>query len=122
MLNTVPSRDSCSPFHPSSKLLCNRAQLLSELKRSSRSFTAISGNLVGVPALVGNVLVWKPSPMATYSSWLVLQILLEAGLPRNVIQFLPCPNGQPTIDLVGKVRPLFRSVSNGDNADLPAPP
>mgnify|MGYP003874672567 CR=1 FL=1 len=68
-----------------------------------RSFTAISGNLVGAPALVGNVLVWKPSPMATYSSWLVLQILLDAGLPKNVIQFLPTPNGDATISLVDRV-------------------
>ncbi|BGP37350.1 1-pyrroline-5-carboxylate dehydrogenase [Rhodotorula kratochvilovae] len=67
------------------------------------NFTAISGNLVGAPALVGNVLVWKPSPMATYSSWLVLQILLEAGLPKNVIQFLPTPNGDATISLVDRV-------------------
>jgi 1-pyrroline-5-carboxylate dehydrogenase len=69
----------------------------------SNSFTAISGNLVGAPALVGNVLVWKPSPGAAYSSWLVLQILHEAGLPKNVIQFLPCPNGDATISLVDKV-------------------
>ena len=69
----------------------------------SCSFTAIGGNLVGAPALVGNVLVWKPSPMATYASWVVFQILLEAGLPKNVIQFLPCPNGDATISLVDKV-------------------
>ncbi|GAA5831061.1 hypothetical protein JCM11251_005130 [Rhodosporidiobolus azoricus] len=67
------------------------------------NFTAISGNLVGAPALTGNVLVWKPSPMATYSSWLVLQILLEAGLPKNIIQFLPCPNGDATVALCDKV-------------------
>lgn len=67
------------------------------------NFTAIGGNLVGAPALVGNVLVWKPSPMATYASWVVFQILLEAGLPKNVIQFLPCPNGDATIQLVDKV-------------------
>lgn len=67
------------------------------------NFTAIGGNLVGVPALLGNVVLWKPSPMATYASWIILQILLEAGLPKNVIQFLPCPNGQETIELVKEV-------------------
>ncbi|KAI5479736.1 delta-1-pyrroline-5-carboxylate dehydrogenase [Pseudohyphozyma bogoriensis] len=67
------------------------------------NFTAIGGNLVVVPALVGNVVVWKPSPMATYSSWVILQILHEAGLPKNVIQFLPTPNGQETIDVVNTV-------------------
>lgn len=64
------------------------------------SFTAICGNLVAAPAMVGNVCVWKPSPMATYASWLVLTILHEAGLPKNVIQFLPCPNGDQTVQLV----------------------
>ncbi|BGP13371.1 hypothetical protein JCM10213_005785 [Rhodosporidiobolus nylandii] len=67
------------------------------------NFTAIGANLVGAPALVGNVLVWKPSPMATYSSWLVLQILHEAGLPKNIIQFLPCPNGDATVSLCERV-------------------
>lgn len=38
---------------------------------------------------MGNVVLWKPSPTGVYASWLVYQILLEAGLPPNVIQFLP---------------------------------
>ena len=37
----------------------------------------------------GNVVLWKPSPMATYSNYLVYQILREAGLPDGVVQFLP---------------------------------
>ncbi|EAU33170.1 delta-1-pyrroline-5-carboxylate dehydrogenase, mitochondrial precursor [Aspergillus terreus NIH2624] len=53
------------------------------------NFTAIGGNLAGAPALMGNVVVWKPSPSAIASNWLVHQILLEAGLPRDVIQFVP---------------------------------
>lgn len=53
------------------------------------NFTAIGGNLAGAPALMGNVVVWKPSPAAIASNWLVHQILLEAGLPKNVIQFVP---------------------------------
>lgn len=53
------------------------------------NFTAIGANLVVVPALVGNVCVWKPSPMATYSNYLIHKILLEAGLPPSVIQFVP---------------------------------
>lgn len=53
------------------------------------NFTAIAGNLPGAPALMGNVVVWKPSDSAIASSWLVYQILLEAGLPKNVIQFVP---------------------------------
>src|SRR6201999_767747 len=41
------------------------------------------------PALLGNVVVWKPSPSAVYSNYLLYNILLEAGLPPNVIQFVP---------------------------------
>ncbi|KAF2771732.1 delta-1-pyrroline-5-carboxylate dehydrogenase 1 [Teratosphaeria nubilosa] len=53
------------------------------------NFTAIAGNLPAAPALMGNVVVWKPSPSAMASNWLVYQILLEAGLPRDVVQFIP---------------------------------
>ncbi|KAH6845247.1 Aldehyde/histidinol dehydrogenase [Chaetomium sp. MPI-CAGE-AT-0009] len=53
------------------------------------NFTAIAGNLPGLPALMGNVVVWKPSDSAMASNWLLYNILLEAGLPRNVVQFVP---------------------------------
>lgn len=53
------------------------------------NFTAIAGNLPGLPALLGNVVVWKPSDYAIASNWLLYNILIEAGLPKNVIQFVP---------------------------------
>lgn len=53
------------------------------------NFTAIGGNLPAAPALMGNVVVWKPSPAAIGSNWLLYQILIEAGLPPNVIQWIP---------------------------------
>ncbi|KAI1116806.1 delta-1-pyrroline-5-carboxylate dehydrogenase 1 [Nemania sp. NC0429] len=53
------------------------------------NFTAIGGNLVAAPALLGNVVVWKPSDSAIGSNWLLYKILLEAGLPKNVVQFIP---------------------------------
>lgn len=53
------------------------------------NFTAIAGNLPVAPALMGNVVVWKPSPSAMASNWILYNILLEAGLPRDVIQFVP---------------------------------
>lgn len=56
------------------------------------NFTAIGGNLISAPALMGNVVLWKPSPSNVYASYLVYKILLEAGLPPNVIQFV---NGDP---------------------------
>ncbi|KAI5263422.1 delta-1-pyrroline-5-carboxylate dehydrogenase 1 [Aureobasidium subglaciale] len=52
------------------------------------NFTAIGGNLISGPALMGNVVLWKPSPGNVYSSYLVHKILLEAGLPPNVIQLV----------------------------------
>ncbi|KAK8120712.1 aldehyde dehydrogenase [Apiospora kogelbergensis] len=60
------------------------------------NFTAIAGNLVGAPALLGNVVVWKPSDFAIASNWLLYQILLEAGLPKNVVQFVPGPPEEVT--------------------------
>lgn len=53
------------------------------------NFTAIGGNLVSGPAIMGNVVLWKPSPANVYASQIVYEILLEAGLPPNVIQFIP---------------------------------
>lgn len=58
------------------------------------NFTAIGINLAAAPAMVGNVVIWKPSPMAVYSNYLMLQILQEAGLPAGVIQFCPGPAGE----------------------------
>jgi 1-pyrroline-5-carboxylate dehydrogenase len=53
------------------------------------NFTAIGGNLASAPALMGNVVLWKPSNSAIYSNYMVHEILKEAGLPDGVIQFLP---------------------------------
>ena len=58
------------------------------------NFTAIGGNLAAAPALMGNVVLWKPSPSAVLSNYLVYQIFEEAGLPNGVIQFLPAAQDQ----------------------------
>ena len=55
------------------------------------NFTAIGGNLASAPALMGNVVIWKPSDSAVLSNYLVHKILVEAGLPPGVIQFVPGP-------------------------------
>ncbi|KAG7089848.1 hypothetical protein E1B28_011492 [Marasmius oreades] len=55
------------------------------------NFTAIGGNLCGVPALLGNVVFWKPAPMATLANYITYQIFTEAGIPPGVIQFVPGP-------------------------------
>jgi len=65
------------------------------------NFTAIAANLPAAPVMCGNVSVWKPSPESVYSSWYVMQILKEAGLPDGVIQFLPGEGadvGDPAIE------------------------
>ncbi|EEH41469.2 delta-1-pyrroline-5-carboxylate dehydrogenase [Paracoccidioides lutzii Pb01] len=53
------------------------------------NFTAIGGNLPAAPALMGNVVIWKPSPFAVAANFLTYSILAEAGLPHGVIQFVP---------------------------------
>ncbi len=53
------------------------------------NFTAIGGNLISGPAIMGNVVLWKPSPSNIYASTIVYKILLEAGLPPDIIQFVP---------------------------------
>lgn len=54
------------------------------------NFTAIGGNLPGTPAMVGNTVVWKPSSTAILSNYIAYKILVEAGLPPGVINFIPC--------------------------------
>jgi 1-pyrroline-5-carboxylate dehydrogenase len=53
------------------------------------NFTAIGGNLCSAPALMGNVILWKPAASAMLSAWYVFRLLEEAGLPPGVINFLP---------------------------------
>ncbi len=52
------------------------------------NFTAIAGNLPTVCALLGNVVVWKPSPHAMLSAHFVFELLREAGLPDGVINMV----------------------------------
>jgi 1-pyrroline-5-carboxylate dehydrogenase len=53
------------------------------------NFTSIAGNLPTAPAMMGNTVLWKPSSTQTYSAWVILKVLHEAGLPPGVISFLP---------------------------------
>ncbi|MFF3764939.1 L-glutamate gamma-semialdehyde dehydrogenase [Streptomyces sp. NPDC001922] len=52
------------------------------------NFTAIAGNLPTAPALMGNVVLWKPSPTQTHAAVLLMQLLEEAGLPKGVINLV----------------------------------
>ena len=52
------------------------------------NFTAIAGNLPTAPALMGNTVVWKPSPTQTFAAYLTMQLLEAAGLPPGVINLV----------------------------------
>ena len=53
------------------------------------NFTAIGGNLPTTPAILGNVVLWKPASAALLSNWYVYKLLEAAGLPPGVINFVP---------------------------------
>lgn len=53
------------------------------------NFFAIGGNLPTAPAMVGNVVLWKPSRSVLLSNYRIMQVLQEAGLPPGVINFVP---------------------------------
>ena len=65
------------------------------------NFTAIAGNLPAVAALMGNVVVWKPSDTQVYSAEVIMQIFQEAGLPDGVINMVTC-DGPVAGDVVFK--------------------
>jgi 1-pyrroline-5-carboxylate dehydrogenase len=53
------------------------------------NFTAIAGNLPTAPALMGNTVLWKPSPTQQLSAHFIMRLLEAAGLPPGVINLLP---------------------------------
>ena len=52
------------------------------------NFTSIAGNLPTSAALMGNVVVWKPSRTQMYSAKVLMDLFLEAGLPKGVINMV----------------------------------
>jgi 1-pyrroline-5-carboxylate dehydrogenase len=52
------------------------------------NFTAIAGNLPSAAALMGNTVVWKPSPTQTFAAYLTMQLMEAAGLPPGVINMV----------------------------------
>lgn len=52
------------------------------------NFTAIAGNLPTSAAMMGNVVVWKPSNAQIYSANVLMEIFQEAGLPDGVINLV----------------------------------
>jgi 1-pyrroline-5-carboxylate dehydrogenase len=52
------------------------------------NFTAIGGNLTTSPALMGNVILWKPASTAALSAYYTMKLLEEAGLPPGVVNLI----------------------------------
>ena len=53
------------------------------------NFYSIGGNLPTAPAIVGNVTLWKPSRSVAFANYEIMKLLMEAGLPAGVINFVP---------------------------------
>ncbi|OPL14721.1 MAG: 1-pyrroline-5-carboxylate dehydrogenase [Firmicutes bacterium ML8_F2] len=58
------------------------------------NFTCIGANLATAPAMMGNVVLWKPASTAVYSNYFVMKLLMESGLPPGVINFLPASGSE----------------------------
>ena len=52
------------------------------------NFTAIAANLCAAPAMMGNVVVWKPAESQMYSANVIMKLFKEAGLPDGVINMV----------------------------------
>ncbi|MAK40291.1 MAG: 1-pyrroline-5-carboxylate dehydrogenase [Euryarchaeota archaeon] len=72
------------------------------------NFTSIAGNLPSAPAIVGCTSLWKPSRNSYFSNYYLMQLMMEAGLPAGVINFLP-GSGEEITDI---------SVKNSNFAGL----
>ncbi|PKR81500.1 1-pyrroline-5-carboxylate dehydrogenase [Brumimicrobium salinarum] len=52
------------------------------------NFTAIAANLPSAPAMLGNVVVWKPAESQIYSANVIMEVFKEAGVPAGVINMV----------------------------------
>ncbi len=63
------------------------------------NFTAIAGNLPSSVAMMGNVVVWKPSNTQVYAAYVLMKVFREAGMPDGVINLI-YPSGPDAADVV----------------------
>ncbi len=63
------------------------------------NFTAIAGNLPSSCALMGNVVVWKPSNTQVYSANVLMEIFQKAGVPDGVINLI-YPSGPDAAEII----------------------
>ena len=78
------------------------------------NFTAIASNLNMAPVIMGNVTVWKPATASILSSYYLMKILQEAGIPDGVINFVP-GSGSVISDTVLNHRELAGVHFTGSN-------
>jgi len=79
------------------------------------NFTAIASNLNTSVAMMGNTTVWKPASTSLLSSYYLMKILKEAGLPDGVINFIP-GSGSLISSIVLKHKDLAGIHFTGSNA------
>ncbi len=53
------------------------------------NFTAIAANLNTAPVMMGNTTIWKPATSSILSNYYLMKVLMEAGVPDGVINFIP---------------------------------
>lgn len=63
------------------------------------NFTAIAANLCAAPAMLGNVIVWKPAESQIYSAQVIMELFKAAGLPDGVINMITV-SGQIAGDVI----------------------
>jgi 1-pyrroline-5-carboxylate dehydrogenase len=63
------------------------------------NFTAIAGNLPSSCAMMGNVVVWKPSNTQVYSAQVLMEIFMKAGVPAGVINLI-YPSGPEAAEVI----------------------
>ncbi|MEZ4226327.1 MAG: L-glutamate gamma-semialdehyde dehydrogenase [Polyangiaceae bacterium] len=66
------------------------------------NFTSIAANLPAAPALMGNTVIWKPSPHAVLAAQVVMELFTEAGVPPGVINMLHGDAAQITAQLLAE--------------------
>ncbi|MCK6611681.1 MAG: L-glutamate gamma-semialdehyde dehydrogenase [Bacteroidia bacterium] len=72
------------------------------------NFTAIAGNLPSSAAMMGNVVVWKPSNTQVYSANVLMEVFKMAGVPDGVINLI-YPSGPVAADVIFK-HPDFAGI------------
>ncbi|WP_027418440.1 L-glutamate gamma-semialdehyde dehydrogenase [Crocinitomix catalasitica] len=79
------------------------------------NFTAICGNLCAAPAMMGNVVVWKPAESQIYSAQVIMELFKAAGLPDGVINMVTV-DGPTAGDVVFKHKDLAGLHFTGSSA------